>query len=123
MQVEPVVLTGKQVRLEPLSEAHVPGLAAAGNDPSIWPVIAYGQVNSQEKMEAWVREILSRKGEGSDQPFAVVHLASGKVAGSTRYLEIRPQHRGLEIGGTWYGADFRRTTVNTEAKYLLLRHA
>jgi N-acetyltransferase len=123
MQVEPVVLTGKQVRLEPLSEAHVPGLAAAGSDPSIWRFMPYGQVDSQEKMAAWVREILSRKGQGTDQPFAVIHLASGKVAGSTRYLEIRPQHRGLEIGGTWYGADFRRTAVNTEAKYLLLRHA
>src|SRR5690242_10343287 len=117
MQVEPVVLTGKQVRLEPLSEAHIPGLAAAGSDPSIWRYMPYGQVTSPEKMDAWVREILARKGQGSDQPFAVIHLASEKVAGSTRYMEIRPQQRGLEIGGTWYGADFRRTAVNTEAKY------
>jgi len=45
------------------------------------------------------------------------------VAGATRYMEIRPEHNGLEIGGTWYGAEFRRTPVNTESKYLLLRHA
>lgn len=123
MQVEPVVLSGQHVRLEPLSEAHIPGLAAAGSDASIWRFMPYGTVTSPEKMEAWVREILARKGAGGDQPFAVIHLASGRVAGSTRYMEIRPQHRGLEIGGTWYGTEFRRTAVNTEAKYLLLRHA
>jgi RimJ/RimL family protein N-acetyltransferase len=123
MKVEPVVLTGKHVRLEPLSEAHIPGLAVVGSDPTIWQFMPYGDVSSGEKMGDWVKEILSRKAAGTDQPFAVIHLASGKVAGSTRYMEIRPAHLGLEIGGTWYGQDFRRTPVNTEAKFLLLRHA
>ena len=123
MIVEPVVLTGKHVRLEPLSEAHIPGLTAAGGDPSIWRFMLYGEVTSEEKMGDWVRDILSRKAAGSDQPFAVIHLGSGKIAGATRYLEIRPAHRGLEIGGTWYGKEFQRTPVNTETKYLLLRHA
>jgi RimJ/RimL family protein N-acetyltransferase len=53
----------------------------------------------------------------------VIHLASGRVAGATRYLNIMPKDRGLEIGGTWYGTDFQRTPVNTECKYLLLSHA
>jgi RimJ/RimL family protein N-acetyltransferase len=53
----------------------------------------------------------------------VIHLLSGRVAGATRYLNIMPRDRGLEIGGTWYGVDFQRTAVNTECKYLLLRHA
>ena len=53
----------------------------------------------------------------------VIHLASGRVAGATRYLNMAPEHRGLEIGGTWYGADFQRTAVNTECKYLLLEYA
>jgi len=123
MVVEPVVLTGKYVRLEPLSELHIPGLTVAGCDPSIWRYMLYGEVTSEEKMADWVRDILSRKAAGTDQPFAVVHLNSGKVAGATRYMEIRPVHRSLEIGGTWYGKDFQRTPVNTEAKYLLLRHA
>jgi len=56
-------------------------------------------------------------------PFAVIHLASGLVAGATRYMDIHPNDDWLEIGGTWYGAEFQRTGVNTEAKYLLLRHA
>jgi RimJ/RimL family protein N-acetyltransferase len=123
MNVDPVVLTGQHVRLEPLSEAHIPGLAVVGADPTIWQFMPYGDMSSPEKIGAWVREILSRKAASTDQPFAVIHLASGQVAGATRYMEIRPAHRGLEIGGTWYGQAYRRTPVNTEAKYLLLRHA
>ncbi len=64
-----------------------------------------------------------RQAAGTDLPFAVIQLASGRVAGATRFMEIRPEHRGLEIGGTWYGLEFQRTVVNTECKYLLLRHA
>ncbi|MCX6066312.1 MAG: GNAT family protein [Chloroflexi bacterium] len=123
MIVDPVVLSGKFVRLEPLSAAHVPGLTIAGGDASIWRYMLYGEVTTDEKMAAWVADILSRKAAGTDQPFAVVHLESGKLAGATRYMEIRPAHRSLEIGGTWYGKDFQRTPVNTETKYLLLRHA
>ena len=74
-------------------------------------------------MRNWVLDILSRAEKGTDLPFAVIHLASGRVAGATRYLNIMPKDRGLEIGGTWYGTDFQRTPVNTECKYLLLSHA
>lgn len=115
----PVTLTGRYVRLEPLSEAHVPGLAAIGLDESIWEHMLYGAVRSEEDIRRWVGDILSRP----DLPFAVIHLASGQVAGATRYLNIQPEHRGLEIGGTWYGRAFQRTAVNTESKYLLLRYA
>lgn len=123
MKVEPIVLQGQRVRLEPLSEAHIPGLAVVGADPSIWKFMPYGDMSVDGKIAEWVREILARKAASTDQPFVVIHLASGRVAGATRYMEIRPAHRGLEIGGTWYGQEFRRTPVNTEAKYLLLRHA
>ena len=74
-------------------------------------------------MRNWVLDILSRAEKGTDLPFAVIHLASGRVAGATRYLNIMPKDRGLEIGGTWYGTDFQRTPVNTECKYLLMAHA
>jgi N-acetyltransferase len=123
MDIGPVTLTGKFVRLEPLSLEHVPGLASIGLDESIWRYMLYGSMNSQEDMRAWVREMLHRQAAGADLPFAVIHLASGRSAGATRYLEIRPEHRALEIGGTWYGRDYQRTVVNSECKYLLLRHA
>jgi RimJ/RimL family protein N-acetyltransferase len=123
MRVQPVTLTGQYVRLEPLGEQHVPGLAAVGLDDSIWQYMPYGFLRSEDDMRRWVHGILAHAAEGTDVPFAVVDLASGCVAGATRYMEIRPAHRGLEIGGTWYGAVYRRTRVNTECKYLLLEHA
>lgn len=115
----PVKLIGKYVRLEPMSEAHVPGLAAIGLDDSIWEHMLYGEVRTEDDVRNWVRDILSRP----DLPFVAIHLESGRVAGATRYLNIMPEHRGLEIGGTWYGLDFQRTVVNTECKYLLLKYA
>ena len=115
----PVTLEGKHVRLEPMTEAHVPGLAAVGLDDSIWEHMLYGDMRSMKDIGNWVREILSRP----DLPFAVIHLESGRVAGATRYLNMTPEHRGLEIGGTWYGLEFQRTAVNTECKYLLLGYA
>ena len=119
MEVKPVVLTGKYVRLEPMTEAQVPGLAAVGLEDSIWEHMLYGEMRSENDMRGWVRDILSRP----DLPFAVIHLESGRVTGATRYLNIASEHRGLEIGGTWYGLEFQRTAVNTECKYLLLQHA
>jgi RimJ/RimL family protein N-acetyltransferase len=80
-------------------------------------------MNTPEDMRRWVSDILSRAEKGTDLPFVAVHLATGRVAGATRYLNIMPNDRGLEIGGTWYGPEFQRTAVNTECKYLLLRHA
>ena len=123
MDVKPVVLTGRHVRLEPLSEAHGPGLAEIGVGQTFWDFMVYGDISSSADMQNWVLEILSRAEKGTDLPFVAVHLASGRVAGATRYLNIMPKDRGLEIGGTWYGPEFQRTPVNTESKYLLLQHA
>ena len=123
MDVKPVVLTGKHVRLEPLSDIHVPGLAAIGVGQDFWHFMLYGEMRTEEDMQSWVQDILARAEKGTDVPFAVIHLGSGRVAGATRYMNIVPQDRGLEIGGTWYGPEFQRSAVNTESKYLLLVHA
>jgi len=119
----PVTLTGKVVRLDPLSEANIPTLAYAGRDESIWKYMVYGELTSEESMTTWVSDMLSRQHAGTDLPFAVIHRASERVAGATRYLEMRPAHRSLEIGGTWYAPEFQRTGVNTECKYLMLKYA
>ena len=123
MEVKPVVLTGKHVRLEPMTEAHTPALAEIGVGQSFWDFMVYGEINTVDDMRYWVLDILSRAEKGTDLPFVAIHLASGRVAGATRYLNIIPNDRGLEIGGTWYGPDYQRTMVNTECKYLLLQHA
>src|SRR5574339_925952 len=123
MEVKPVVLTCNHVRLEPLTEEHIPGLAEIGAGQPFWQFMLYGDINTVDDMRNWVLDILSRAEKGTDLPFVAVHLESGRVAGATRYLNIMPNDRGLEIGGTWYGPEFQRTAVNTECKYLLLQHA
>ncbi|HAV78878.1 MAG TPA: GNAT family N-acetyltransferase [Anaerolineae bacterium] len=123
MEIKPVVLEGKFVRLEPMSEAHIPALAEIGLGQDFWDFMVYGKMENEKDMRGWVQDILSRAQRGTDLPFVAVHLASGRVAGATRYLNIVPVDRSLEIGGTWYGLDFQRTPVNTECKYLLLNHA
>ncbi|MBI2333869.1 MAG: GNAT family N-acetyltransferase [Chloroflexi bacterium] len=123
MEVNRVVLTGKHVRLEPLGEQHIPGLAAIGTGQDFWGFMLYGDMKTEADMRNWVLDILEREKKGGDLPFAAIHLESGRVAGATRYLNIMPKDRGLEVGGTWYGPDFQRTAVNTECKYLLLTHA
>lgn len=123
MRVEPVVLEGETVRLEPLAEAHVEGLYAAAQDPDTWLYMASDPSVSVEKMRAWVAAAMAARDAGDAQPFAIVERASGRVAGSTRYFDISAHDRHLEIGHTWLAAAVRRTRVNTECKYLLLRHA
>lgn len=121
--VSPVTLQGQYVRLEPLNEIHIPGLIEIGKGQDFWNFMLYGRMETEKDMRNWVLDIMSRADKGTDQPFAVIHLASGRVAGATRYLNIVPNDRGLEVGGTWYGLDFQRTVVNTECKYLLFTHA
>lgn len=121
--IERVTLTGGHVRLEPLGEQHISGLTEIGRGHDFWKFMLYGEMNTEADFRRFVLDLLEREKRGTDLPFAVVHLASGRVAGSTRYLNIVPHDRGLEVGGTWYGPEFQRTAVNTECKYLLLKHA
>jgi N-acetyltransferase len=118
--VMPVILTGRFVRLEPMTEAYIHALAEIGVGQDFWHFMLYGEMKTEADIHNWVLDILSRKG---DLPFVVIHLVSGRVAGATRYMNIMPKDRGLEIGGTWYGMEFQRTGVNSECKYLLLKHA
>jgi len=74
-------------------------------------------------MHTWVLNILERAAKGNEIPFAVILLETGRAVGATRFLTIQPDQRNLEIGGTWYGIDYQRTIVNTECKYLMLKHA
>ena len=98
MEVEPITLQGQHVRLEPMTEAHIPGLAQVGVGQAFWDFLLYGDMNTDADMANWVRDILSRAEKGTDLPFVVIHLVSGRVAGATRYLNIVPKDRGLEIG-------------------------
>jgi RimJ/RimL family protein N-acetyltransferase len=123
LEIKPITLHGKYVRLEPMTEAHVSALAEIGVGQEFWDFMVYGRMDNEDDMRGWVRDILSRAEKGTDLPFVAIQLESGRVAGATRYLNIMPNDRWLEVGGTWYGLDFQRTAVNTECKLLLLTHA
>jgi RimJ/RimL family protein N-acetyltransferase len=116
MNMQPITLPGRLVHLEPLSLAHVPDLTIASQDEAIWRLMPFGLVRTEEQMEAFVQDALALQARGSDLPFAVVHRETGRAIDCTRYLDIRRAHRGLEIGGTWYGVEYQRTGVNTECK-------
>lgn len=113
------MLSGKTVQLEPLSLAHAAELSTIGLEPSLWEV-GLTQLSTPAHMEAYIASALA---DPKAQPFAVRHLPTGRLAGSTRYMNIERAHKRLEIGSTWYGLEFQRTAVNTETKLLLLTHA
>jgi RimJ/RimL family protein N-acetyltransferase len=123
MNIQPITLTGSLIHLEPLTLADVADLTVAGQDEKIWRYMPYGLIRTEQQMTGFVGEVLERQSRGTEIPFAVIYRETGRAIGSTRYMAIERQHRGLEIGGTWYAAAHQRTGVNTECKYLLLRHA
>jgi RimJ/RimL family protein N-acetyltransferase len=122
MEVEPVTLEGRHVRLEPLVLAHYADLCAAGLDEELWRWIPK-PVRTPEEMQVYIETALRAQAEGSALPFATVDRISGRAIGSTRFAAIDRANRRLEVGWTWIAPDWQRTAVNTEAKYLMLRHA
>jgi N-acetyltransferase len=122
IRVEPVVLEGQYVRLEPLSLAHLDGLCEIGIVEELWRWIPV-QVATPADMKTYVELALTERTNGVSMPFVQIDRASGKVIGSTRYMNIEKAHRRLEIGSTWIAPPWQRTAINTESKYLLLRHA
>ncbi len=115
-------LRGKSVALVPLEKKHTGELWQAGKAEEIWTFMATS-IRSEAEMEASVTEALKERELGSQYPFTVKAEESGKVIGSTRFLNISENNKSAEIGWTWYHPDAWRTRVNTETKLLLLTHA
>jgi RimJ/RimL family protein N-acetyltransferase len=120
---QPVLLTGQFVRLEPLSLNHAQGLYQAAHDEEIWRLMPAPMFPSVAAVEKWIEDASKEQAAGNSVAFATVRQSDGGVVGSTRYLDIRRPHRALEIGWTWLAPEAQRTAVNTEAKFLMLRHA
>ena len=123
MGKHPIVLEGRLIRLESLTEWHMPELLHAARDERLWHYTLYGNLNEPIGMERFVSNAISLREAGHDLPFAVIHRESGKAIGCTRLRNICLQHFHLEIGGTWFDREYQRSGVNLESKYLLLRHA
>lgn len=122
MIVTPVTLEGKHVQIEPLLAAHHAALTRIGLDEDLWRWIPV-PVRTPEEMSAYIEAALAEQARGVSLPFTIVERSSGKPIGCTRYGNIDRVHRRVEIGWTWIAKPWQRTPVNTEAKYLLLRHA
>jgi len=120
--VEPVVLEGDRVRLEPLRADHLADLSLVAFDPPLWRWTIMGP-QDEAGLRRWVETALANAGAGIERPFATVDRATGRAIGSSRYLSIVPEHRRLEIGWTWVGTAYQRTGANREAKLLQLSHA
>jgi N-acetyltransferase len=123
MDIVPVVLEGQRVRLEPLYfDSHFNGLLEIALDPDLWK-FTMNRVENDVDLRRYLEVALNEQSAGKSLPFVTIDIASGRVAGCTRFGNIERQHRRVEIGWTWVGRQFQRTYVNTEAKYLMLRHA
>ena len=117
-----LTLKGEFASLEPLSVEHIDELTVAAADGELWN-LACTSVPSPQTMAETISEALKEKHSGDQFPFIVRRLADNKIVGSTRYYSIRPEHRNLSIGFTWYAKSAQRTVINTQCKFLLLKHA
>ena len=122
MNLAPVVLQGQSVRLEPLALDHLDALAEAGSDPSLFRFVT-GCGPTRDEMRAFIEGALEGQRAGTTLPFVTIDAASGRPIGSTRFGNIVPEHKRVEIGWTWIAPAFQRTGINTEAKYLMFRYA
>ena len=127
MDIQPTTLTGKHLRLEPLTTAHLADLDYACKDSpdgrrTIWRYLLDARIYREQGMAGMVKVLLERQAAGTDLPFAMVDLKSGNAVGTTRFMEIDKVNRVLEIG-TWLGLGFQREGLNLESKHLMLKHA
>jgi RimJ/RimL family protein N-acetyltransferase len=114
-------LSGRHVRLRPLTRDDGPALVEAARTDGLWDIF-YASVFKLKNVDAFMDEVFAEQDYGRVLPFAVLD-AGGRVVGTTRYMRMTESHRRLEIGGTFYATAVQRTGVNTETKLLLLGYA
>jgi len=117
-----LTLSGKHASLEPMQLSHVGDLNDAAADGELWR-LRVTTVPKEPRMLNYVEHALQKRDLGIELPFVVRRLSDNRVVGSTRYYHIKPEHRNLSIGYTWYSESVQRTAINTECKLMLLRHA
>ena len=120
--VEPVILSDRGIRLEPLSLAHEAGLRAAADDGELWN-IRVTSVPEPDQTRKYIEDALAMRDAGNRFAFAVVEASTGKVLGTTSYHDILPAVKRVEIGYTWYGLSSQRSHVNSTCKLLMMQHA
>lgn len=122
IDVQPAVLEGWGIRLEPLMSGHRDALVAAASDGLLWE-LWYTNVPPPDGMEGYIAAALQAQKEGHMICWVVRDLRSDSIVGATRYHDIVPALDRVEIGHTWYAQSRQRSAVNTTCKLLLLAHA
>ncbi|MEI6732540.1 MAG: GNAT family protein [Comamonadaceae bacterium] len=120
--IEPVILSGRGIKLEPLALNHEVGLRAAATDGELWR-LRVTSVPEPEQTRKYIEDALAMREAGNRFAFAVLEAETGTVLGSSSYHDIVPAVRRVEIGWTWYAKRCQRTHVNSVAKLLLMTHA
>ena len=115
-------LCGARIQLRPLERCDAADLLRAASDGELWQ-LKVTEVPSADTVTDYIDKALQGLGDGTVMPFVIMVKASGQIIGTTRFWQISPKHRRLEIGGTWLAASWQRTFANTESKYLMLQHA
>ncbi len=123
MNISAVTLEGTHVRLVPPDLKYVDDLVEAAKPNEIWEYIATAPGQSREEMQAWMNQAIEETRNGTRIWFIIIRKSDERAIGATSFMDIHRQDRGLEIGGTWITPSAWRTPINTECKYLLLRHA
>jgi RimJ/RimL family protein N-acetyltransferase len=121
--LRPRILSYGSVRLEPVDPAHFPALAELAGEEDIWRYMTYARLTDADSLRRWIDTAAQANALGTELNFAIVDERSGKAVGGTSFYRVVPEHRRLELGKTWIGAPYRRSHVNTTAKYLMLQHA
>lgn len=122
MKIEPVILQGEHVRLEPISMNHFDDLSKVAFDENLWKW-TLGRISEEQDLKNYIAEAAEGNQRAVYLAFATIDKKTNRAVGSTRFGSFAPEYRRAEIGWTWIGRDFQRTAVNTEAKYLMLKHA
>lgn len=118
----PVVLAGQHLRLEPMAPEHAGDLVEAIADGAL-EQLWFTLVPAPASIDGWIATALKQQAAGLALPFVVRRLRDERIVGSTRYMNVEPSQRRLEIGTTFYSASVQRSALNTECKRLLLQHA
>ena len=117
-----LVLSGDTVKLVPLEKNHKAGLLQAASDGNLWE-LWFTSVPDKNTIDAYLEKALSQKEKGIEFPFTVIDVNTNTIIGCTRFYNMQPENRRLEIGYTWYAKSHQRTGVNSNCKLLLLQYA
>ena len=123
MNVTPIILEGMHARLEPIAPKHAEDLFSMSRSTELWEFLVAPPIQTEGEMRSWIEKAVKQTQAGTQIWFAIIRRTDNRAVGVTSYLNISHADRGVEIGGTWLSTEVWRTAINTECKYLLVRHA